>query len=173
MIRVVKRYGSRKLYDTEESRYVSLEEIGDWVRDGQEIRVIDTTTEEDVTAPTLMQVILEEGKRGTSVFTSDILHDLIRHGQSVVNSGVEQFQEGVGRLLDASLDRIGPLRRVRDEADQLRDRLARLEQTIAELESEPSQSTPRRPATRPSRPQGSGGKTGHAAARRPKAARMS
>src|SRR5512142_2767174 len=74
MIRVVKRYGSRKLYDTEESRYVSLEEIGDWSRDGQEVRVLDNTTEEDVTAQTLMQVILEEGKRGGSVFSSDILH---------------------------------------------------------------------------------------------------
>ena len=135
MIRVVKRYGSRKLYDTEESRYVSLEEIGDWVRAGQDVKVIDNSDDEDVTAQTLMQVILEEGKRGASPFSSDILHDLIRHGERVVNSGVEQLQEGVGRLLDASLDRIGPLRRVRQEADQLRDRLARLEQAIAEMEA--------------------------------------
>ncbi len=143
MIRVVKRYGSRKLYDTEESRYVSLEEIGDWIRDGQEIRVIDNTTEEDVTAQTLMQMILEEGKRGTSLFTSGILHDLIRRGERVVDSGVEQFQNGMGRLLDVSLDRIGPLRRVRDEAEQLRDRLAKLEQTIAEMEAQPVASIPR------------------------------
>jgi polyhydroxyalkanoate synthesis repressor PhaR len=140
MIRVVKRYGSRKLYDTEESRYVSLEELGDWVRAGQELKVVDNTSDEDVTAQTLMQVIVEGGKRGSSLFTSDILHDLIRHGERVVHSGVGQLQEGVGRLLDASLDRIGPLRRVREEAEQLRDRLARLEQTIAELEAEPGRS---------------------------------
>ncbi len=144
MIRVVKRYGSRKLYDTEESRYVSLEEVGDWVRGGQDVKVIDNSNDEDVTAQILMQVILEEGKRGASPFSSDILHDLIRHGERVVNSGVEQFQEGVGRLLDASLDRIGPLRRVRQEADQLRDRLARLEQAIAEMEVQPAA-----PATQP------------------------
>jgi polyhydroxyalkanoate synthesis repressor PhaR len=138
MIRVVKRYGSRKLYDTEESRYVSLEEIGDWVRAGQDVKVIDNSNDEDVTAQILMQVILEEGKRGASPFSSDILHDLIRHGERVVNSGVEQLQEGVGRLLDVSLDRIGPLRRVRQEADQLRDRLARLEQAIAEIEAQPA-----------------------------------
>ena len=148
MIRVVKRYGSRKLYDTEESRYVSLEEIADWVRTGQDIRVVDNTTEEDFTAQILMQVILEEGKHGSSLFTSDILHDLIRHGERVVNSGVEQLQEGVGRLLDASLDRIGPLRRVREEADQLRDRLARLEQTIAEMEARPAPAPTERPAPR-------------------------
>ena len=144
MIRVVKRYGSRKLYDTEESRYVSLEEIGDWVRAGQDVKVIDNSNDEDVTAQTLMQVILEEGKRGASPFSSDILHDLIRHGERVVDSGVEQLQEGVGRLLDASLDRIGPLRRVRQEADQLRDRLARLEQAVAKMEAEPAA-----PATEP------------------------
>ena len=144
MIRVVKRYGSRKLYDTEESRYVSLEEIGDWVRAGQDVKVIDNSNDEDVTAQILMQVILEEGKRGASPFSSVILHDLIRHGERVVNSGVEQLQEGVGRLLDASLDRIGPLRRVRQEADQLRDRLARLEQAIAEMEARPAA-----PATEP------------------------
>lgn len=164
MIRVVKRYGSRKLYDTEESRYVSLEELGDWVRAGQELRVVDNTTDEDVTAQTLMQVIVEEGKRGSSLFTSDILHDLIRHGERVVNTGVGQLQDGVGRLLDASLDRIGPLRRVREEAEQLRDRLARLEQTIAELEAEPTRAAvPHQPA-RVTR--------SHVAVRKTKAARV-
>lgn len=144
MIRVVKRYGSRKLYDTEESRYVSLEEIGDWVRAGQDVKVVDNSTDEDVTAQILMQVILEEGKRGTSLFTSDILHELIRRGEHAVTGGVEQLQEGVGRLLDASLDRIGPLRRVRQETFHLRDRLARLEETVAEIEARPS--TDDRPA---------------------------
>ena len=151
MVRVVKRYGSRKLYDTEESRYVLLEEIGEWVRAGQEIRVVDTTSDEDVTTQILMQVILELGRRG-SMFTSDILHDLIRHGERVVHGGVEQLQERMGRLLDASLDRIGPLRRVRAEADQLRDRLTRLEQAIAEIEARPAPPPLGRRAARPTRP---------------------
>ncbi len=167
MIRVIKRYGSRKLYDTEESRYVSLDEIGDWVRAGQDIKVVDTSTDDDVTAQTLMQVILEDGRRGASIFTSDILHDLIRHGERVVNSGVEQLQEGMGRLLDASLDRIGPLRRVRQEADQLRDRLAHLEQTIAEIEARPATT----PMTRVVRPPVSESKPRQAPARKPAAHR--
>jgi polyhydroxyalkanoate synthesis regulator protein len=43
MVRLIKRYGggSRKLYDTEEARYVSLEEVGRWVRDGQRLKVVD------------------------------------------------------------------------------------------------------------------------------------
>ena len=59
MIRLIKRYGggSRKLYDSEESRYVSLEEIANWIREGQELRIEDSKTGEDVTAPTLAQVI--------------------------------------------------------------------------------------------------------------------
>ena len=161
MIRVVKRYGSRKLYDTEESRYVSLEELGDWIRAGQDVKVVDNASEDDVTTQVLMQVIVDAGKRGASLFSSDILHDLIRHGERVVNSGVEQLQEGMGRLLDASLDRIGPLRRVREEAGQLRDRLARLEQTIADIEARPAPAAAEREPTRVARSHGANGRGAH------------
>ncbi len=134
MIRLIKRYGSRKLYDTEESRYVSLEEIGDWVRRGQQVKVVDNTTSDDVTAQTLALVIVEEGRRGSSFFTSDLLHDLIRRGEQVVTSGVEQLQSGVDRALRASIDRIPPLRQVREETAQLRERLEALEASLAEIE---------------------------------------
>lgn len=137
MIRVIKRYGSRKLYDTEESRYVSLEEIGDWVRHGQEVQVVDNQTAEDVTAQTLTQVILEEGKRGQPPFSSAFLHDLIRRGEQVVATGVESIQQGVDRLLQASVDRVGPLRRVRDETEELRRRLERLEAVLEEIDQHP------------------------------------
>ncbi len=62
MIRLIKRYGSRKLYDTEESRYVALDELAGWIRDGQQIKVIDNKTADDVTAQTLTQIISEEGR---------------------------------------------------------------------------------------------------------------
>ena len=103
MIRLIKRYESRKLYDTEESRYVSLEEIGDWVRRGQQVKVVDNTAGDDVTAQTLALVIVEEGRRGSSFFTSDLLHALIRRGEHVLTTGVEQLQSGVDRALRASL----------------------------------------------------------------------
>jgi len=135
VIRLIKRYGSRKLYDTEESRYVSLEEIGDWVRRGQQVKVVDNTTSDDVTAQTLALVIVEEGRRGSSFFTSDLLHDLIRRGEKVFSSGVEQLQSGVDRALRASLDRIPPLREVREETAQLRARLDALEASLAEIET--------------------------------------
>ena len=67
MIRVIKRYESRKLYDTEESKYVSLDEIAAWVRSGQEIKVIDNASSDDVTSQTLAQIILDEGRNGSSI----------------------------------------------------------------------------------------------------------
>lgn len=163
MIRLIKRYGSRKLYDTEESRYVSLDEIGDWVRGGQQVRVIDNETSEDVTAQTLTLVILEEGRKGTSSVTSALLHDLIRRGERVVTSGVEQLQHGVDRALQASIDRIPPLRRVREETAQLRGRLEALEAALADIEAERRRRA--RPGGRAAREPGSSS-TGVRAARR-------
>lgn len=146
MIRLIKRYGSRKLYDTEESRYVSLEEIGAWVRRGQQVKVVDNTTSDDVTAQTLALVIVEEGRRGSSFFTSDLLHDLIRRGEQVLSTGVEQLQSGVDRALRASIDRIPPLRQVREETAHLRERLEALEASLAEIEAD--EAVPLRPNDR-------------------------
>lgn len=138
MIRLIKRYESRKLYDTEESRYVSLEEIAAWVRQGQEVRVLDNATGSDVTSQTLTQIILDEGRRGTSFIPSELLHDLVRMGEKAVSSGFEQVQSGVDRLVQASIDRLAPVRRVREEMTSLRARLEQLESSLADLEQDPA-----------------------------------
>ncbi|MCP4901693.1 MAG: hypothetical protein GY906_32415 [bacterium] len=134
MIRLIKRYGSRKLYDTEESRYVSLDELALWIRNGQEIRVIDNKTSDDVTSQTLTQVISEEGRRGTTILPNELLHELIRIGEQAVSTGVEQFQTRMDRLVQASIDRIGPVRRAREEMGRLRGRLEDLEESLAAIE---------------------------------------
>lgn len=136
MIRLIKRYESRKLYDTEESRYVSLEDIANWVRTGQEVKVVDNGTSEDVTAQTLTQIILDEGKKGTSLLPSELLHELVRVGERAVTSGVEQLQHGVDRVLKASMDRLGPVRRAREEMSSLRERMEELESSLEALERE-------------------------------------
>lgn len=136
MIRLIKRYESRKLYDTEESRYVSLDEISGWIRQGQEVKVVDNATGSDVTSQTLTQIILDEGRRGTSFLPSELLHDLVRMGERAVSSGFEQVSSGVDRLVQASIDRLGPVRRVREEMSSLRARLEQLESSLAELERE-------------------------------------
>lgn len=136
MIRLIKRYESRKLYDTEESRYVSLDEISGWIRQGQEVKVIDNATGGDVTSQTLTQIILDEGRRGTSFLPSELLHDLVRMGERAVSSGFEQVSSGVDRLVQASIDRLGPVRRVREEMSSLRARLEQLESSLTDLERE-------------------------------------
>ena len=135
MTRLIKRYESRKLYDTEESRYVSLDEVADWIREGQDVRVLDNATGGDVTAQTLTQIILDEGRRGTSLLPSELLHDHVRAGQQAVESGVEQMHQKVDRFVQASIDRLGPVRRAREEMDRLRSRLEELEGSLARLES--------------------------------------
>ncbi len=136
MIRLIKRYESRKLYDTEESRYVSLEEIAGWIRDGQDVRVVDNATAGDVTAQTLTQIILDEGRKGTTSLPTDLLHDLVRMGERAVSSGVEHVQHGVDRLVQASFDRLGPVRRAREEMARLKARLEDLEASLEHLGNE-------------------------------------
>jgi polyhydroxyalkanoate synthesis repressor PhaR len=150
MIRLIKRYGggSRKLYDTEESRYVSLEEIAAWVRAGQELQIVDSGTGEDVTAQTLAQVIYEEHKRGASFLSTRLLHDMIRKGEQALASGVEHLQSGVSRLMQASVHRLTPSR-ASAELAQLRQRLEELERSLAALERDRKGATraaPRRAA---------------------------
>lgn len=134
MVRLVKRYGSRKLYDTEESRYVSLEEIAAFIRRGQEIRVLDNASDDDVTGQTLTQVILEETRQGAGAVTSDLLHRMIRLGGQAVSTGVEQMQQQMHRVVQASVGRLKPLRLAREEMAELRRGIETLEASLATFE---------------------------------------
>lgn len=170
MIRLIKRYGSRKLYDTEESRYVLLDDVAAWIRQGQEIRVIDNKTGEDVTAQTLTQIISEEGRRGTTTLPSTLLHDLIRTGQEAVSDGVGRIQERVDRVVRASIDRLGPVRQAREEMEVLRQRLVDLEASLIRLEAEQREEAAR-PA--PAKSAAAPKRSGSTAARAPRRAAAS
>jgi polyhydroxyalkanoate synthesis repressor PhaR len=58
---LIKKYGNRRLYDTGDSRYLTLEELADKIRKGIDVRVVDAKTNEDLTQSTLTQIILESG----------------------------------------------------------------------------------------------------------------
>ena len=149
MVRIIKRYESRKLYDTEGSRYVSLDEIAGFVRDGQQVRVIDNTSKDDVTPQTLTQIILDEGRDGRSQISTEFLHDLVRTGGRVLSSGVQQVQQGVDRFLEVSIDKIGPVRRAREEMTHLRARLEELETSLTKLETDQPAAATARSRTKP------------------------
>lgn len=86
MTRLIKRYANRKLYDTEESHYVSLQDILRLVRAGEDIEVIDSRTGEDLTSVTLAQAMTEEEKSSEdSVLPLDVLKELIKRGSESLN----------------------------------------------------------------------------------------
>ncbi len=75
---LIKRHGNRRLYNTETKSYVNYEDLAEIVRDGYDIRVVDSKTNEDVTKAVLIQVILEEEKRDSSVLPTDFLFQVLR-----------------------------------------------------------------------------------------------
>jgi hypothetical protein len=105
------------------------------IRQGDTVEIVDNATGDDITAQTLTQVVLEEGKRGTSVLPTDMLHDLLRRSGEVIDTRFEQIRHGVDELVQGSL---GRLTRVlhgsrSDELQQLREQLAQLERTLSEI----------------------------------------
>src|SRR5574341_2695528 len=86
--KVIKRYTNRKLYDTVESRYVTLDEIAAMIRSGAEVKVIDNRTREDLTSITLAQIIFEQEKKSTRTSLSTLL-GLIRQGGDIAQQIVE------------------------------------------------------------------------------------
>jgi polyhydroxyalkanoate synthesis repressor PhaR len=144
MVRLIKRYGggSRKLYDTEESRYVSLDEVEAWVQAGQQLRVVDSATAEDVTAQTLAQVIYEAHKAGTATLSVEFLHDAIRKGGRAISEQVDRLQQNVQHLVQGSVAKVPPARLARGEVAALRTSLAALERSVADLESVGGRSRP-------------------------------
>jgi polyhydroxyalkanoate synthesis repressor PhaR len=99
--RVIKRYANRKLYDTRDSRYVTLQQIAKFVRDGEDVTIIDNTTKEDLTNVTLAQIIYEEEKSAAdgqhAVASVGTLRQLIQQsGERLMNS----LREGpMGKLM--------------------------------------------------------------------------
>ena len=75
---VIKRYGNRRLYNTETKSYVNYEDLAKIVRDGNDVQVIDSTSGEDVTKAVLIQVILEEEKNNKTVLPTEFLFQLLR-----------------------------------------------------------------------------------------------
>jgi polyhydroxyalkanoate synthesis repressor PhaR len=79
-MRIIRRYANRKLYDCQESHYVTLDKLAGITRQGEEFQVVDNVTGRDLTTATLAQVIFEEEKRVPRISVSDLVA-IIRTGQ--------------------------------------------------------------------------------------------
>jgi polyhydroxyalkanoate synthesis repressor PhaR len=103
--RVIKRYSNRKLYDTKDSRYVTLQQIGEMVRAGEEVQIIDNATKEDKTEVTLALIISEDLKAQPRSVPLGTLRDLIQERSSRL---LNQLREGpIGRLIPGGADQPG------------------------------------------------------------------
>jgi polyhydroxyalkanoate synthesis repressor PhaR len=99
-VRIVKKYQNRKLYDTQDSCYVTLDGIAKMIRRGEEIVVIDNNSKNDVTALILTQVLYEQEKTNQSVLPVPILKNIIKSGS---NNLFEFMQKYVLGALDAQV----------------------------------------------------------------------
>ncbi|MFZ1469211.1 MAG: polyhydroxyalkanoate synthesis repressor PhaR [Paracoccaceae bacterium] len=88
---LIKRYASRRLYNTETSDYVTLEDIAGFVRAGREVQIIDLKSGDDLTRQYLLQIVAEHEAKGENVLPVDVLTDLVRSYASGVHSVVPQF----------------------------------------------------------------------------------
>jgi polyhydroxyalkanoate synthesis repressor PhaR len=88
---LIKRYASRRLYNTETSDYVTLEDIAGFIRAGREVQIIDLKSGDDLTRQYLLQIIAEHESRGENVLPLDVLTDLVRSYTTQAQSVVPQF----------------------------------------------------------------------------------
>src|SRR5688572_11002206 len=85
-VKIIKRYQNRKLYDTQQSCYVTLEDIAKMIRANEEVMVIDNKTKRDITAATLTQIIFEAEKKASEYAPLSTLREIIQHGNGSISS---------------------------------------------------------------------------------------
>jgi polyhydroxyalkanoate synthesis repressor PhaR len=95
--RVIKKYANRRLYDTEESRYVALEDIRQLVMEGRPFRIVDTQGGADITRGVLLQIIAEQEEKGQPILSTRLLEQLIRYYG-------DNLQAFAGAYLEKSMD---------------------------------------------------------------------
>ncbi|WP_170475847.1 polyhydroxyalkanoate synthesis repressor PhaR [Ruegeria arenilitoris] len=99
---LIKRYASRRLYNTETSDYVTLEDIAGFIRDGREVQIIDLKTGDDLTRQYLLQIIAEHESRGENVLPVNVLNDLVRSYMLPGGGMMPQFLQSSFEMLRES-----------------------------------------------------------------------
>ena len=103
---LIKRYASRRLYNTETSDYVTLEDIASFIRDGREVKIVDLKSGDELTSQYLLQIIAEHEGRGENVLPIDVLTDLVRSYATSAHSVVPQFLAASFEMLRESQSKL-------------------------------------------------------------------
>lgn len=99
--RIIKKYPNRRLYDTEESKYITLEDIRKLVLSNKSFMVKDVKTEEDLTRTILLQIIIEQEDDGEPLFSTDALSHIIRfYGDSVQSVAGDYIQQSINLFVN-------------------------------------------------------------------------
>ena len=117
---LIKRYASRRLYNTETSDYVTLEDIAGFIRAGREVQIVDLKSGDDLTRQYLLQIVAEHESKGESVLPVNVLNDLVRSYTTGMKSVVPQF-------LAASFDML------RDGQSKMMENLSHLPNPMASM----------------------------------------
>ena len=100
---LIKRYANRKLYNTETSRYITLKGVGDLLDRGEEVRVVDNETGEDITQVALSQILVDN-KRAREVPSDTLLSQILARGgdavYSAIRKSVDEASDGLGEFAD-------------------------------------------------------------------------
>ena len=98
-MRIIKKYPNRRLYDTEDSKYITLEDISVLVTENKEFVVIDSKTEGDLTRNILLQIIIEKEQSSIPIFSTKVLTQIIR-------SYKNQLQQHIGNKLEKTIEEL-------------------------------------------------------------------
>lgn len=135
--KVIKRYHNRKLYDTSDSCYVTLEDISEMIKQGEEVEIIDNTTKEDLTSVTLAQIIFEEQKKKTHVLPLETFRGIIQGGslalKDLVSRGAREFghvREFVDDKVKPAIENIQSIPQVQAELEKLKKKVEDLEKKL-------------------------------------------
>ncbi len=91
-VRIIKRYQNRKLYDTFQSCYVTLEEIAQIVREGNEIQVIDNKTKNDITYMTQIQLLFDQERKSLKPGDTELLKRVIRSEEGTLTGYIKGLE---------------------------------------------------------------------------------
>ena len=92
--KIIKRYQNRKLYDTDASCYVTLDEIAEMIQQGEEVSVVDNRNQKDITAATLTQIIFEKQKKSETPVPLSTLRHIIQQGDGSFSSYLAKGGDG-------------------------------------------------------------------------------
>ncbi|MCK8602874.1 polyhydroxyalkanoate synthesis regulator DNA-binding domain-containing protein [Desulfoferrobacter suflitae] len=94
---LLKKYANRRLYDTEQSRYITLSELSEIVKEGRQVQVLDAKSKEDVTAFILTQIIVEQARNKNTLLPVPLLHLVIQYGENILNEFFDNYLEATIR----------------------------------------------------------------------------